>query len=75
MKSELKHGERTIRRQRQDENRGSVAKNSCCENCPEISQEKQTESNVDERDLGSEKVHLHVQMSMLSVAFTVSAVG
>lgn len=63
-----------IRRQRQDENRGSFAKNSC-ENCPEISQEKQTESNVDERDLGSEKVHLHVQMSMLSVAFTVSAVG
>ena len=63
-----------IRRKRQDENRGSSAKNSC-ENCPEISQEKQTESNVDERDLGSEKVHLHVQMSMLSVAFTVSAVG
>ena len=72
MKNELKHGER--RRQRQDENRRSFAK-KLRKNCPEISQEKQTESKVDERDLGSEKVHLHVQMSMLSVAFTVSAVG
>lgn len=72
MKNELKHGER--RRQRQDENRRSFAK-KLRKNCPEISQEKQTESKVDERDLGSEKFHLHVQMSMLSVAFTVSAVG